>query len=113
MESWFSTRCSHINTNFLLTYGKNDYLIKLLAGQVIEIKKGPFVMPHWSFRLIAERKDWKKFWSSEPAAGYHDLLALVKFRRMRIEGDLTLFMQNLFYFKQLIKNLGGKLDDQA
>lgn len=113
MESWFSNRCEHITLAFLLVYGNEEHLVTLHSGKVAAVKSGPLVMPHWTFCMKASKEDWDKFWAVEPTPGYHDILALAKFGRLRIEGDLSVFMQNLFYFKKLIYSLGERINDQA
>ena len=37
-----------------------------------------------------------------PPPGYHDLMAMLKFGTLRIEGNLHPFMSHLLYFKDLL-----------
>ena len=48
------------------------------------------------------REAWDTFWLPVPPPGYHDLLAMLKRRRLRIEGNLHPFMANLLYFKDVM-----------
>lgn len=98
-----------VNVTFLLRKGADDYLITLREGRVERIAPGPHVMPCWTFALSAESDTWERFWAAEPQPRFHDLMAMVRFKTLRIEGDMTVFMRNLLYFKALIKQLGGQI----
>jgi hypothetical protein len=94
-----------IDTTFLLGVGDESWLIRILDGRVAEVRKGPFVMARWTFALRASAEDWGQFWSPNPPPGFHDLFALVRFKRLKVEGDMHPFMSNLFYFKDLLGSL--------
>jgi len=94
---------------FLLRKGEAEYLITVQDGRVQRIVLGPHVMPCWSFALCANDDAWDRFWASEPQPRFHDLFAMVRFKTLRIEGDMTVFMRNLLYFKGLVKRLGREL----
>jgi len=95
-------RGRHLHTDFLLENGPTSYLIRIDAGQLGSVRRGPFVMPRWQFALRASADDWARFWSDEPKPGYHDLMALIRYRRLRAEGDLHPFMSHLLYFKDVL-----------
>jgi hypothetical protein len=94
-----------VDTRFLLAVGDDNFLIHVHGGRIEKIEKGPFVMPRWTFALRASREDWEQFWQPLPKPGFHDLMALVKFRRLRVEGDQHPFMANLLYFKGVMESL--------
>ena len=91
-----------VDTTFLLGVGDESWLIRIDAGRIAEIRKGPFVMPRWTFALRASAEAWQSFWSPTPPPGYHDLFALIRFKRLAVEGDMHPFMANLFYFKGVL-----------
>ena len=62
-------------------------------------------MPSWSFALRASEDEWTKFWSAKPQPGSHDLMALIKRRVLKAEGNLHVFMANLRYFKEALVKL--------
>ncbi len=95
-------RGRHLDTVFLLECGDAAYLITVQAGRIAAVKRGPFVMPRWQFALRAAAADWAQFWRAAPPPGFHDLMALVKFRRLRVEGDLYPLMSHLLYFKDVL-----------
>ena len=94
-----------VNTIFLLQAGGDQWLVEILAGRIANLTKGPFVMPRWTFALRASAEAWEIFWSANPPPGFHDLFALIKFKRLTVEGDMHSFMANLFYFKALLTKL--------
>jgi hypothetical protein len=96
-----------VNTSFLLESGADAWLVRIVDGRIESVAPGPFVMPRWTFALRASPEAWDKFWSPVPPPGFHDLFALVKFGRLKVEGDMHPFMANLFYFKALLASVRG------
>ena len=91
-----------LTTTFLLESGRSAWLISIFEGRIVSVTPGPFVMPSSSFALRASEAEWKKFWSSRPPPGSNDLMALIKRRVLKAEGDLQVFMANLRYFKEAL-----------
>jgi hypothetical protein len=98
-------RGRYLTTTFLLEVGQTQWLISVFEGRIAAVTRGPFVMPSSSFALRAPEAEWAKFWSSRPPPGSNDLMALIKRRVLRCEGDLQIFMANLRYFKELLAKL--------
>jgi hypothetical protein len=94
-----------VDTTFLVEVGESVHLVKVSGGRITSVTPGPLVMPSWTFALRTSKDAWQKFCLPEPPPGFHDLLALVKHRRLRIEGDLHPFMANLLYFKGVMAKL--------
>jgi hypothetical protein len=94
-----------LSTTFLLEVGATSWLVAIAEGQVVSVTRGPFVMPSWSFALRAYEEEWTKFWSPRPPPGFHDLMALIKRRALKAEGNLQIFMANLRYFKEMLAKL--------
>jgi hypothetical protein len=94
-----------LSTNFLLEVGSTQWLINIVEGRVSSVTRGPFVMPSWSFALRAPQEEWTRFWQADPQPGSHDLMALIKRRVLRAEGNLQVFMANLRYFKESLGKL--------
>lgn len=95
-------RGRHLDTTLLLEVGDTAYLIEIRQGRIGRVQRGPFVMPGWQFALRAQADTWAQFWSATPPPGFHDLMALVKFRRLQVQGDLHPLMSNLLYFKDVL-----------
>jgi hypothetical protein len=102
-------RGRYLTTSFLLEVGPTPWLISIFEGRIISVTRGPFVLPSSSFALRASEDDWKKFWSQRPPPGSNDLLALIKRRALKAEGNLQVFMSHLRYFKEAL----GKLREGA
>ena len=94
-----------LTTTFLLEVGPTAWLIPIFEGRVMSVVRGPFVMPSSSFALRAPEEEWRKFWSHRPPPGSNDLMALIKRRVLKAEGDLQIFMANLRYFKEALAKL--------
>jgi hypothetical protein len=94
-----------LTTTFLLEIGHSTWLISIFEGRIVSVTPGPFVMPSSSFALRAPETEWKKFWSGRPPPGSNDLMALIKRRVLKAEGDLHVFMANLRYFKEVLAKL--------
>ncbi|TDR89852.1 hypothetical protein [Enterovirga rhinocerotis] len=97
-----------VETTFLLEVGDEAWLVRIEEGRIAEIRRGPFVMPRWTFALRASAEAWGQFWSASPPPGFHDLFALIRFKRLSVEGDMHPFMANLFYFKGVLGSLRGQ-----
>ena len=98
-------RGRYLTTNFLLEVGQTPWLIQICEGRIVSVTRGPFVMPSSSFALRAPEEEWQKFWSKRPPPGSNDLLALIKRRVLKTEGDLQIFMAHLRYFKEALAKL--------
>jgi hypothetical protein len=94
-----------LTTTFLLEVGPTVWLIAICEGRILSVARGPFVMPSSSFALRAPEEEWQKFWSTRPPPGSNDLMALIKRRVLRAEGDLKIFMAHLRYFKEALAKL--------
>jgi hypothetical protein len=94
-----------LTTTFLLEVGPTAWLVAVREGRIQSVTRGPFVMPSSSFALRAGEEEWGKFWSRRPPPGSNDLMALIKRRVLRAEGDLKIFMAHLRYFKEALAKL--------
>ena len=98
-------RGRYLTTTFLLEVGPTAWLIQIFEGRIAAVTKGPFVMPSSTFALRAPAEEWEKFWSHRPPPGSNDLIALVRRRVLKTEGNLQIFMANLRYFKEALGKL--------
>ena len=98
-------RGRYLTTVFLLEVGQTAWLVSIFEGRVVSVVPGPFVMPSSAFALRASEAEWGKFWSAKPPPGSNDLMALIKRRVLKAEGDLQVFMANLRYFKEALAKL--------
>jgi hypothetical protein len=106
-DPWLVHRGRFLSTQFLLEIGTIQYLIRVQEGHIESVRQGPFVMPRWSFALRASTATWEAFWQPLPKPGFHDLMAMLKFRTLKIEGDQYPFMCHLQYLKDVLTTLRG------
>jgi hypothetical protein len=104
-DSALVRRGRFLSTTFLLEVGATAWLIAIYEGRIASVTRGPFVMPSSSFALRAPADEWEKFWSARPPPGSNDLMALIRRRVLRAEGDLKVFMAHLRYFKEALAKL--------
>ena len=98
-------RGRYLTTTFLVETGETAWLISVFEGRIAQVTRGPFVMPSSSFALRASEAEWQKFFSPDPPPGSNDLMALIRRRVLRTEGDLKVFMAHLRYFKEALAKL--------
>ena len=106
-------RGRYLTTTFLLEVGQTAWLISIFEGKVMSVTSGPFVMPSSSFALRAPEQEWQKFWSVRPPPGSNDLMALIKRRVLKADGNLQIFMANLRYFKEALAKLRASREPDA
>jgi hypothetical protein len=104
-DAWLIHRGRFLDVDLMLEVGDDQYLLRIRDGRVEPVERGPFVMPRWAFALRASSRDWETFWSASPPPGYHDLVAMMKFNRLRLDGDPYFFMTHIRYFKDLLGRL--------
>lgn len=98
----------YLNTVFLFELGNRGFLITIDKGKVTVNRKQDYVMPQWQLAFRATEEVWEKFFKSVPPPEYHDLLAMMKFGKLKIEGDLYCFISHLLWFKTLFAGLRHK-----
>lgn len=104
-DTWLIHRGRFLDVDLMLEVGETQYLVHIREGRVESVDRGPFVMPRWTFALRASLEDWKAFSSPTPSPGSHDLVAMMKFERLVLDGDPYPFMTHLRYFKDLLARL--------
>jgi hypothetical protein len=104
-DASLTRRGRFLTTTFLIEVGSAQWLVSIVEGKIASVTPGPFVMPSWSFALRASQEEWQKFRSADPRPGSNDLMALIKRRVLKAEGNLQVFMANLRYFKESLEKL--------
>jgi hypothetical protein len=98
-------RGRYLTATFLLQSGDTSWLVSIFEGKVVSVTRGPFVMPSSAFALRASEAEWQKFFQAKPPPGSNDLMALVRRKVLKAEGDLQVFMSHLRYFKEALAKL--------
>ena len=57
------------------------------------------------FKLKAPENEWLKFLQHTPQPGSHDIIAMLRRKVLKFEGDLHPLMSHLLYFKLLLASL--------
>lgn len=91
-----------LTTDFAIIVGATPLLVRVEAGHVASVARGPFLLRPWTFSITAAPETWLKLLKPVPDPGTHDLMALSKVGLARIEGDLKPFMANLQVIKDII-----------
>ena len=91
-----------VSLTFTFGIENTDYLIEIINGKVNSIKKRVLLTNSGVFRIHGESMSWEKHWLKNPPRDYHDIFAMLAKKIIILEGDLTPFIQNLQYFKDLI-----------
>ena len=92
-----------LTADFLVEVGEMPYHVSVERGRIASVVRGPVLMRPWRFAIRATEDAWREFWQPVPRPGYHDLFALTRFGRARIEGDLQPLMANLRYIKDVLE----------
>lgn len=95
-----------VETTLLLECGDDAWLVRVDRGR-IDVTPGPFVMARSRFALRASADAWASLLAPHPAPGSHDVMALVKRRVLKIEGDPHPFFANLQWFKDVLGTMRG------
>ena len=91
-----------LDTDFIIGVSSIDLLVSVRAGKVTSVTRGPFLLKSWIFAVRSQAETWEAFLEPHPKAGWHDILALSKTGRLKIEGNLQPFMANLQYVKDVL-----------
>ena len=92
-----------LTCDFLVEVGDAAYHVSVERGRIASVTRGPAHPRPWRFAIRASEDAWREFWQPVPRAGFHDLFALTRFGRARIEGDLLPLMANLRYVKEVLE----------
>ena len=95
----------YLNTCFMISTIEHEYLVNIEKGIVKNVEEGPFVMPSYVFKLTAPKNEWIKFLQHTPEPGSHDIIAMLRRKVLKFEGDLHPLMSHLLYFKLLLASL--------
>ena len=99
---------------FLLDMGEVSILVRMDDGQVREIVPDPPPLTAYQFALRASAETWRHFAEKDPPPFFHGFLAAATHHDLRIEGDVTVMMQNLRNFTQhleLLREVGVPLGE--
>ena len=101
-DPWFARRGRHIEVDFLVGIGSEEWIVRIRAGRVEKVERAVFVAQSWDFAIRATAEAWAQFWQPVPPPQRNDLFALLKHGLLRVEGNLHPFFAHLLWFKALL-----------
>jgi hypothetical protein len=92
-----------LTADALIEVGARGHLVRFEAGRIAAVRRLTTNLVPWSFAIRAEEEVWRRFWRPVPEPGYHDIIALMRYGRMRLEGNLQPLMAHLLYVKAVLE----------
>jgi hypothetical protein len=86
----------------LIDIDGEEYYLTFRDGMVTAIARGPSRKTPWRFALRTDAAALAAFWQPVPQPGFHDIFALAKIGRARIDGDILTLVKNLRFFKEFM-----------
>ncbi|WP_428659644.1 hypothetical protein [Reyranella sp.] len=83
--------------------GSEPFFLTIRDGALAGFDRGPRLMRSTTFTVRATDEAWTNYWQPIPAPGWHDLFALTKRGAASMDGDLRPLLQNLQYFKDVLR----------
>ncbi len=85
----------YFTCSYLLDMGDVRAIVRMHDGKVDDIDVEPEPLDAWDFALRASADTWRKFATPVPEPMYHGIWAASFRSGMKLEGNLTVMMQNL------------------
>ncbi len=98
-EAALERRGRTLDADVLIEVGDTAWLAAIRRGHVLELRRGPFVLPSFTLALRITAEGMDRFLAPAPVPGWNDLLALRRQGALRIEGDTAVFFAHLAWFK--------------
>jgi hypothetical protein len=95
-------RGRYLDLDILIEIGAVPYYVSIAGGRIARLDRGPLLMRSWALAFRGGEETWRQFWQPFPPPHFHDIFALAKSGRLRIEGDVHPLMANLLYFKEML-----------
>ena len=92
----------------LIKIGDQGWLVRIDAGR-ITVQPETWRVSDWDFAIKGPEEAWRKFWQAMPPPMHHDLHALVRTGKFRLEGDIDLMLANMLYLKLVLETLRGRV----
>ena len=95
----------YLDADVLVEIGADSWMLHIHQGKILEARRGPFRMPSFTFAIRIDADAFAEFLRPEPVPGRNDLMALVRHRLLRLEGNLHPFFSHLIWFKFVFAKL--------
>ncbi len=97
------------NADMLLGIGDENWIVAIRGGRIDSIGREQWAVSGWDFAIKGTKEGWQKFWSEMPPPMHHDISALVRAGKVRLEGNVDMIMANFLYLKLVLETLRGKI----
>lgn len=91
------------NADMMVGIGEARWLVAIREGRIDRVEKATIRVNAADFALIGTEDAWAEFWKPMPKPRHHDITALVREGKMRLEGDIDLMMANFLYLKLVLE----------
>ena len=96
------------HATMLVEIGDVGWLVRIEGGRV-SVERETWRVSGWDFAIRGPEEAWRKFWQQMPPPMHHDLHALVRAGKFRLEGDIDLMLANMLYLKLVLETMRGKV----
>ena len=97
------------NAVMLLGIGDQNWIIEIRDGRIANLAPEDWTVSSWDFAIRGTADAWAKFWSPMPPPMHHDISALVRAGKVRLDGDIDMLMANFLYLKLVLEQLRGRI----
>lgn len=105
-----------LSADMMLEIGDARYLVKIRKGRIEEITYLSLLAIPFDFAVLGTEEAWDAFWQPVPIPRHHDIMALIREGKMRIEGDLEKMMAHFLTLKMMLEKprlLGNQTTSRA
>lgn len=92
-----------LTADMMIEIGDVRHLVKIREGRIDEISILPLLAMPFDFAIIGTEEAWHEFWRPVPKPRHHDVMALIREGKMRIEGDLEKMMAHFLTLKLMLE----------
>lgn len=89
--------------DMLLEIGDACHHVEIRNGRIDKITPFALLAMPYDFAIRASADTWAEFWQPIPKPRHHDIMALIREGKMRIEGDLDKMLANLLTLKLMLE----------
>lgn len=92
-----------LSADMMLEIGDARHLVKIREGRILDVSPLPLLAIPFDFAVIGTEEAWHEFWQPVPKPRHHDVMALIRDGKMRIEGDLEMMMAHFLTLKMMLE----------
>lgn len=96
-----------LSADMMLEIGDERHLVRIREGAITGFVSLPLLAMPFDFAIIGTEEAWNEFWQPVPKPRHHDIMALIREGKMRIEGDLEKMMAHFLTLKMMLEKPRG------